>query len=165
MSDEATPSVRWHTREDSGLRIDRQQRWWHDDVRIEHPRIIEAFNRGLTVEPDGRFMLRLGNDWCFVQVEDCAFAVLAVDFSPAESRLSIRLTDRTAEWLDVETLSVDAEGVLVVQVKNRTTRARFSREAQFELASHAVIDGDRLSFQFGDTHFTTSLPAAAFTSA
>ena len=43
---------RWHTREDSGLRIDRQGQWWHDDEKIEHPNIIEAFNRGLRVMED-----------------------------------------------------------------------------------------------------------------
>ena len=45
-------TVRWHTREDSGLRLDREQRWFHDDERIEHPKVIEAFNRGLRVEDD-----------------------------------------------------------------------------------------------------------------
>lgn len=124
---------RWHTREDSGLKVDRQGRWWHDDELVEHPNIIEAFNQGLRVMEDGRYQLHFGNDWCFVQVEGCAFTAVAVD-EGAGGRLSIRLSDRTAEWLDLPSLSLDEEGVLTVKVKEGRAQARFSREAQFQLA-------------------------------
>src|SRR5262249_6822997 len=59
---------RRHTRENSGIRLDRNGRWWHDGVPIEHPKIIDAFNRGLSPTDGGRFRLDFGNDWCFVQV-------------------------------------------------------------------------------------------------
>ena len=42
------PPKKLHTREQSGIRLDRQLRWWHDDEPVEHPKIIEAFNRGLS---------------------------------------------------------------------------------------------------------------------
>lgn len=127
----ATP--RWHTREDSGLRIDRRGRWFHDDEPVEHPNIIEAFNRGLKVMDDGRYQLHFGNDWCFVAVEHCAFTVIAVDEAEGE-RLSVRLSDRTAEWLDLDTLFEDDEGMLVAKVKGGKAQALFSREAQFQFA-------------------------------
>ena len=133
---------RWHTREDSGLRIDRNGRWWHDDEPVEHPNIIEAFNRGLKVMDDGRYQLHFGNDWCFVAVEQCGFRVLAVDEAEGE-RLSVRLSDRTAEWLDVGTLTEDDEGVLVAKVKDGKACARFSRDAQFQLAERCEeVDGE-----------------------
>lgn len=131
---------RWHTREDSGLRIDRQGQWWHDDERIEHPNIIEAFNRGLRVMEDGKYQLHFGNDWCFVQVEHAGFTIVAVD--EAEERLSVRLSDRTAEWLDLESLREDDEGVLTAKVKDGKALARFSRDAQFQLGSRMEeVDG------------------------
>ncbi len=126
--------MRWHTREDSGIRLDRQGRWWHDGELIEHPRIIEAFNVGLSPTDDGRFRLEFGNDWCFVEVEDAAYTVLAVDVTKDE-RLSVRLSDRTAEHLDVSTLQLDAEGVLCCRVKKGKAKALFSREAQFSFGS------------------------------
>lgn len=132
---------RWHTREDSGIRLDRLGRWWHDDELIEHPRIIEAFNTGLQPTDDGRFKLVFGWDWCFVQVEDAAYQVLAVD-ETADGGLSVRLSDRTAERLDPATLQTDADGVLVCQVKQGRARARFTRDAQFAL-------GERLEEQAG----------------
>lgn len=142
------PKVRWHTREDSGLVIDRRGRWFHDGEPIEHPNIVEAFNRGLRVQPDGRVQLHFGHDWAFVQVEQCPFIVVAVD--DADERLSIRLSDRTAEWLEPSTLSLDDEAVLVVRVKGGLSCARFSRDAQFQLAERFVQDGQRLSLRVGE---------------
>ena len=128
------PRKPWHTREDSGIRLDAQGRWWHDGELVEHPRIIEAFNRGLAPADDGRFRLQLGNDWCYVDVEDAAYRVLAIDPAP-DNRLSIRLTDRTAEFLDISTLELDTDGVLACRVKQGRAKARFEREAQFALGS------------------------------
>ncbi len=125
---------RWHTREDSGLHLNRQLRWFHDGLPIEHPNIIEAFNQGLRVDDAGRAVLVFGNDWCFITFEKCLFSVVAVDVSPAEHRLSVRLSDRTAEWLQVDTLTEDDDGALMVQVKERRAWARFTQSAQVQLA-------------------------------
>jgi hypothetical protein len=151
----STPG-RWHTREDSGLRIDRRGRWWHDDEPVEHPNIIEAFNRGLRVMEDGRYQLHFGGDWCFVKVEQCAFTVVAVDES-AGDRLSVRLSDRTAEWLDVDSLTLDDEGVLVAKVKNGQALARFSREAQFQLAERLEEAGGKLTLRVGERRIPVPL--------
>jgi uncharacterized protein len=125
---------RWHTREDSGLHLDRHLRWFHDGVPIEHPNIIEAFNQGLRVDDSGRAVLVFGNDWCFVTFEKCLFSVVAVDVSPTERRLSVRLSDRTAEWIQVDTLTEDDDGALLVKVKDRRAWARFTHSAQVQLA-------------------------------
>jgi hypothetical protein len=125
------PGKRWHTREDSGIRLDREGRWWHDDELVEHPRIIEAFNTGLVPTEDGRFKLQFGQDWCFVTVEDAAYRVLAVD-ERGES-LSLRLSDRTSELLDPAALFLSSDGVLVCKVKQGRATARFSRDAQFAI--------------------------------
>lgn len=122
---------KWHTREDSGIELDAQLRWFHDGEPVEHPRVIEAFNRGLRVTDDGKYKLEIGNDWCFVKVHGPAFGVVAVDVSG--DGVSVRLTDRTAEMLDPATLTVGDDGVLTVKVKAGRAIARFSRDAQFQL--------------------------------
>jgi len=123
---------RWHTREDSGIRLDARLRWWHDDEPIEHPRIIELFNTSLVLDEQGRYQLQIGGDWCFVQVEDAAYEVRTVDVTPDE-RVSVRLSDRTAEALEPATLVVGPEGVLFCRVKGGRAQARFSRDAQYQL--------------------------------
>lgn len=150
---------KWHTREDSGIRLDREFRWWHDGERIEHPNIIEAFNKGLRVEPDGKVTLHFGNDWCFIEVEDAPFRILTVDVSEGD-RLSVRLSDRTAEWLDVAALRIDDDGVLSTRVKSSTAKARFGRDAQFQLAQFFVVDGGHVQLRVGERLEPTTLDPA-----
>ena len=138
----------WHTREQSGITLDKEQRWFHDGEPVEHPHIVEAFNRGLKPTDDGRYKLEFGNDWCFVEVQGAAYRVLVVDVGEGD-QLSVRLSDRTAEWLDVGSLALDADGVLTVAVKSGKARARFSREAQFSLGEHLVQEGESVRLQVG----------------
>ena len=123
---------RWHTREDSGIRLDRTLRWWHDDEPIEHPRIVELFNTSLGLDDAGRYLLRIGQDWCVVQVEGAAYEVRVVD-AVADGRVALRLSDRTAEPLAPESLALDTDGVLTCRVKEGRAGARFSRDAQYQL--------------------------------
>jgi hypothetical protein len=156
--DQFLSTQRWHTREDSGLRLDRNGRWWHDDVLIEHPRIIEAFNRGLTPTEDGKFRLDFGSDWCFVQVEDAAYIVLAVDVTDGE-RLLLTLSDRTAEPLDPATLQLDGEGALVCRVKQGRAKARFSRDAQLAFGDMLEKHEDGLVLKIGGRNIPVPLSA------
>jgi uncharacterized protein len=130
---------RWHTREDSGLVLDRELNWLHDGERITHPKIIEAFNAGLVPTEDGRFQLRIGNDWAYVTVEGAAYRVNAIDTD--DTRVYLRLSDRTGEALDPSTLRLEEDGVLTARVKAGRAEARFSREAQFVLGQLLVPEG------------------------
>ena len=130
---------RWHTREDSGLILDRELNWIHDGERITHPKIIEAFNQGLVPTEDGRFQLRIGNDWAWVTVEEAAYRVNAIDTD--EARVYLRLSDRTGEALDPSTLRLGEDGVLTARVKGGRAGARFSRDAQFALGQILVPEG------------------------
>jgi uncharacterized protein len=146
VSDPPRPG-RWHTREDSGLRLDAEGRWWHDDEPIEHPRILEAFNKGLVPTDDARFKLVFGRDWCFVHVEDAAYAVLhLVENSGA---LALALSNGSQEHLDPTTLKVGPHGVVFCQVMNGRAKARFSRDAQFELGSRLEARGSELFLRLG----------------
>jgi len=116
---------RRHTREDSGIRLDRHGQWWHD----------------------GKFRLHFGADWCFVEVEDAAYRVL--DFAVTADGPWITLSDRTGEALDVATLSLDADDVVICLVKGQRAKARFSREAQFALGERLTRIGDQLALQVG----------------
>jgi len=129
---------RWHTREDSGLLLDRELNWFHDGERITHPGIVEAFNAGLVPTDDGRFQLRIGNDWAYVVVEGPAYRVNAIDAD--ESRVYLRLSDRTGEALDPSTLRLGEDGVVTARVKSGRAEARFSREAQFALGELLVAE-------------------------
>jgi hypothetical protein len=153
-------AAKLHTREDSGLRLDRDLTWWHDGERIEHPNIIEAFNRGVQVDSNGRLMLVFGGDWCFITAEDCAYGINAVD--QAGGALSLRLSDRTAERLDPATLALSPDGALFARVKHGLAKARFSRAAHFELAQRLTLSERTVLLDVGEgTLVATSLPPEA----
>jgi hypothetical protein len=161
-SGQPPPGKRWHTREDSGIRLDAALRWWHDDEPIEHPKIIELFNASLVLDDEGRYQLRIGKDWCYVQIEDAAYEVRTVDVTPDE-RVSVRLSDRTAEALDPATLTLGPDGVFSCRVKRGQAKARFSRDAQYQLGE-LLEEGEagQLFLRAGQhrTALPVSLPAS-----
>jgi len=155
---------RLHTREDSGLRLDRQLRWWHDGELVEHPNIIRAFNAGLEPADGGRFVLRFGRDWCFVEVEDAAYAVTAVDLTEDGAAFSVRLSDQTAERLEPSSLRVE-DGVLTCRVKQGRAKARFSRDAQYALGQSLELAGAGVVLRAGSAQLPVpNLDPAALTS-
>ncbi len=119
--------------------LDRDLNWIHDGQRITHPKIIEAFNQGLVPTEDGRFQLRLGNDWAYVTVEGAAYRVNAIDTE--DTRVYLRLSDRTGEALDPSSLRLGDDEVLTARVKAGRAEARFSRDAQFALGQLLVPEG------------------------
>jgi uncharacterized protein len=140
--------MRWHTREDSGIRLDREGGWWHDGERVDHPKIVEAFNRGLAPTEDGRFTLTFGNDWCFVEVEDAAYTVLGIEQAP-EGAPRLSLSDRTSETLAPDTLETDRDGALTCRVKVGRAKARFSRTAQAALGEALELRDGSLWLRLG----------------
>lgn len=146
---------RWHTREDSGLVLDRALNWHHDGERITHPKIIEAFNQGLVPTEDGRFQLRIGNDWAYVTVEGAAYRVNAIDTD--DTRVFLRLSDRTGEPLEASTLRLGDDGVLTARVKGGRAEARFSRDAQFALGQLLVAEGTGWVLQLPQARLPVSI--------
>jgi hypothetical protein len=149
---------RWHTREDSGLVLDRDLNWIHDGERVSHPKIIEAFNQGLVPTDDGRFQLRIGSDWAYVTVEGAAYRVNAIDTDDA--KVYLRLSDRTGEALDPATLRLGEDGVLTARVKAGRAGARFSRDAQFALGQLLVADGAGWALRLPGAHIPVGFDAS-----
>lgn len=154
MSEPALP--RWHTREDSGLVLDKELRWFHDGEPVLHPKILELFNESLVPTEDGRFQLRIGQDWAFVRVEDAAYRVTGLDVG--EAHVYLRLSDRTGEVLDPSTLALGPDGVLSVRVKGGRAKARFSRQAQVALGALLEESPEGLTLALGQARLSVPLP-------
>jgi hypothetical protein len=114
----------------SGLSIDLEGRLCHRGEPIEHARTLEVLWRSLERQPDGRYLVRVGRESAYVDVADAPYGVRGVTFEGAEALA--HLSDGSAETLDPDTLTVDAEGVLHCRVKGGD-RARFRRSAQVDL--------------------------------
>lgn len=108
-------------------------RWYTDDEPIDNARIAKLFSRCLRQTEDGRWMIAMGDERAFVEIEDTPYVVTAVAGDPAIG-FCIRLNDDSEEALDPATLAIGAGNVPYAQVKNGRYRARFLRPAYYQLA-------------------------------
>lgn len=150
---------RWHTREDSGIKLDAEGRWWHDGERVEHPKIAAAFDAGLRPTDDGRFTLVVGDDWCFVEVQGPAYRV--VEAWPLEGQARVELSDGSHEQLDPSTLSIDLTGVLTCRVKSGRALARFSRSAQVRIGACLEAQDGKVFLRLAAQRFITAVEVAS----
>ena len=127
--------------------IDKTGKWFHKGIEMIHKGIVNEFYRNLTKDSCGKYIITLGKEKCFVEVEDTPFIITRVEFSDSEKsvqeRIILRLIDDTSENLDPETLSVGNENVLYCRVKNHSFKARFNRAAYYQLASRIKEEGDK----------------------
>ncbi len=117
------------------IRFGRDGRWYSDDEPIPNRAICRLFSRAMTVLPDGRGRLELGEDKADVVIEDTPWVVTTVEGDPTGG-FTVVLNDETREPLDPGSLGVGPENVLYCRVKG-THRARFLRPAYYELTRHA----------------------------
>ena len=123
------------------IRLDGLGRWWHNGVLIGHERIVELFNRSVTVTDGGTYVLQVGPYTYPIFVDDTPFFVIAAFVSESASEVRIRLNDDSEERLELETLCYESEGGLRARVKAGKFDARFLRRAFHDLIDH-IEEGD-----------------------
>jgi hypothetical protein len=137
----------------SGLRLDREGRWWHEGQPVEHPRLAAALHRWLDRQEDGRYVVRLDAEttasavgeeqnaggetsddvrFAYVEVEDAPYVVRSV--RTEQERMILRLSDGSEEELEYVSLRVGNGDVLYCRVKRDRFDARLSRNAQLVVA-------------------------------
>jgi len=129
------PDLLRRLREQSGLRLDREGRFWHRSNLLEHARTLAALHRGLHRAEDGRWAVRIGPEWAYV--EDAGRFVRRIE---AQGRgLCAQLA--TGEWVEVDpaTLASGTDDALYLRTPDGD-RARLTRAAQLSLADHLRED-------------------------
>jgi len=118
-------------REQSGLRLDKEGRFWHRGGPIEHARTLAVLHGGIHRAPDGRWATRIGREWAYLEVEDAALFVRRVEGSRAQLA--------SGEWAEIESFASGADDALYARVHGE--RARLTRDAQLSLAEHLREEG------------------------
>jgi hypothetical protein len=113
-------------REASGLRLDKEGRFWHRGGLVEHARTLAVLHQGIHRAPDGRWATRIGKEWGYLEVEDAALWIRRIEGGRAQLA--------SGEWvaLDPATLALGADDALYARVRGE--RARLTRPAQLSLA-------------------------------
>lgn len=137
----------------SGLSIDADGRFLHRGEPITHERTLQVLWRSLERGGDGRYLVRVGRESAYVEVEDAPYVVRGVVEDPGGSPVLL-LSDGAREPLDPATLTLGADGVLRCTVKGGHP-ARFGRSAQVTLGllveEHPPGSG-RLVLTIGGVH-------------
>ncbi|UCD84598.1 MAG: DUF1285 domain-containing protein [Deltaproteobacteria bacterium] len=130
--------------EHPSLRFDKEGRWYHEGVEITHERTCKLFSRSLKKDTRGRYLIAIGKEWSYVEVEDAPFLVKSLDYYPSDKAedayFTILLNDGSTEALDLDTIRVGKDNVLYCQVKNGDYRGRFCRPSYYELARYIEFD-------------------------
>jgi uncharacterized protein len=134
-------------REQSGLRLDSEGRFWHRGGLVTHARTNAVLHHGIHRAPDGRWATRIGTEWGYLDVEDAALFVRRIE--PAGSALRAQLA--SGEWVDVDpaSLAIGADDALYARVNGE--RARLTRAAQLSLSDFLEEAASGFVLRLGDT--------------
>ncbi|HYY53486.1 MAG TPA: hypothetical protein VE755_11465 [Myxococcales bacterium] len=143
------PDTLRQLREQSGLRLDKEGRFWHRGGLVEHARTFAVLHQGIHRAPDGRWATRIGKDWAYLDVEDAALWIRRIE--PSGTTLRAQLA--SGEWVQIDpaTLAAGAEDALYARVGGE--RARLTREAQLSLSDFLREDRHGFLLELGARRF------------
>lgn len=130
------------------LRLDAMGRFLFEDDEITHPGVVELFRSGIDRNDAGELILRVGEQWTYLNPSDCPLRVLTVAGTPDDDTRppQLHLDDGRALPLDPHTLVEDADGGLRCEVPARASGrplpARFTNRASVALAEWIDFDDE-----------------------
>ncbi|MCB9522155.1 MAG: DUF1285 domain-containing protein [Myxococcales bacterium] len=112
------------------LRIDEDGRWWHEGEPFVNQRLRDYFDGNLDVHPEsGEPILRVGDKWCYVRVDDTAFFV---DRFKVEGERLLAVLNTRGRWpVPGDGFVIHGERAYVTLAPHR--RARLTRRAWHQL--------------------------------
>ncbi len=119
------------------IRIDKEGNWYYKEAPIIREDIYLLFNQHIVRGSDGRYLLHIGNEKCYLEVDDTPFVIKRVSL---RADFKILLNDATQETLRLDTLRVGTDNILYCKVKDGEFDARFSRPSYYQFAEHIAYD-------------------------
>ncbi len=117
------------------IRIDGEGKWLHNGVLFTNERIIEFFNRSISVTRDGDWVVHYDDFVYPIVVEDAPFFITGVRFEGFGDfeRAFITVRSLGEEELDPDTISVGKENSLYCRIRGGKYPAKFTRSPSFEI--------------------------------
>lgn len=122
------------------IRIDKEGKWYYQGLEIINPVVLRAFCEALQTDEEGRFRIVIGDELCYIEVEDTPFVVASIRGDPSVG-LYLRLNTMETYPLDPENLCIGDNNVLYATLENGM-KVRFSRHAYYSLALLMEEDED-----------------------
>ncbi|ACY17785.1 DUF1285 domain-containing protein [Haliangium ochraceum] len=143
--DDATPAITPEMIErfrQTGIRLDRQGRFWHEGGEIQHQGLRRALLRWLDRrDEDGRIILRLDDTrYAYIDVEDAPLLVLSVRWDG--DRAWLRLNDDSEEELAYGSLSIGEDDAVYCRARGGRLSARLTTPAYYTLTERIRPAGE-----------------------
>jgi uncharacterized protein len=117
----------------TGIRLDREGRFWHEGAVVTHRGFQRALLRWLDRLDDGRSILRLDEKrYAYVDVDDAELLALSARWQ--DDRVFLTLNDEDEEELDYASLVVGADNALYCRARGGRLTARITTPAYYALA-------------------------------
>jgi len=148
---ELTPELLEKFRQ-TGIRLDRQGRFWHEGTEITHPGIRKALLTWIDRLDDGRPILRLDEHrYAYLDVEDTPLRVRSVRWQG--DRATVTLDDGSEEELAYDSLRVGADDALYCTVRAGRLEARITTPAYYVLAERIEETASGFALRAAGGHF------------
>ncbi len=128
-------------RRGSNIRIDGEGRWCHEGDPIRNERVAELFDRSFRIDGAGEVRLELGDEWCYVEIDDTAYFVRRVRDLDGGGVMLV-LNDGTEELLDPGSLHWGQPPSLYCRVKSERYPARLLRSAYHHVLHKLDMDDE-----------------------
>jgi hypothetical protein len=120
------------------IKIDKDGFWYYKGAHMFRKEILSVFFENLKIDECGRYLIELGAERCYLDVEDTAFVVVAVFKTRkpgnGQEQIEILLNDDSCEILEMNSLQEGRNNVLYCRVKEGIFAARFLRKSYYQLA-------------------------------
>ena len=120
------------------IKIDKDGLWYYQGAHMFRKEILKVFFQNLKIDECGNYLIELGEDRCYLHVEDTVFVVAAVYKTRLSDinreQIELILNDDTCETLEMTSLRTGRNNVLYCSIKEGKFAARFSRKSYYQLA-------------------------------
>jgi hypothetical protein len=132
------------------IRIDKEGTWYYRDTEMFRKDILQSLYRHLKQDSGGRYLIEIGEDRAYVDVEDTPYVVQSVSCIVAEGKggdaIGLHMPDDSLVELDPGTLRVGADNALYGIIAGLDIEVRFSRSSYYQLAKYIEFDEEQSKF-------------------
>lgn len=132
------------------IKIDKDGIWYYNGAHMFRKEILKVFFEHLKIDECGKYLIELGSERCYLEVEDAAFVVVTVYKTKitdnGREQIEIILSDDSCEILEMNSLQEGKNNVLYCRVKDGRFTARFARKSYYQLAEFIEQSENGASF-------------------
>ncbi|MBL4632451.1 MAG: DUF1285 domain-containing protein [Kofleriaceae bacterium] len=149
MTSSPLPAALIEKLRETGIRLDRAGRFWHEDGEITHQRFRKTLLRWLDTREDGRIVLRLdGERYAYIDIDDAALLVTSMVWRDGVPMIT--LNDDSEEYLDCDTLEQAPDNSIYCRVREGKLLARFLTQPYYKLADFIEEIEDGFALRVGN---------------